>query len=1460
MRGDVKAALGPVSPTMGRPWKALGALVSLLALLMILPAAAMAGKTVDGFYGGPFGSDPGQFQAPVDVAVNQANGDVYVLELIGSRVQRFDAEGVFELTWGEGGGAAGQFASPSAVAIDQSDGSVYVYDRDNYRIQKFDPNGQFVLAFGDEVNETTSGDVCTAASGDDCKAGQSGGGAGQIGFDSSSQTQPKLAVDPTNGHVFVADPGNHRVLEFLPDGTFERAWGWGVDTGTEAFEICTAASSCQEGSSEAGSENGRFVGRHPEYLAIGADGILYASSGGSDQPVMRFDTTASGAGEMLLPAISTPPLLDPPDDDEFGISTRGLAIDSSTGNLLVARSIGFEGEGVIQEIDTSTLSLVDTHGVGMGFHGPSMRAVAHHDDTGRLYLVYQDSAEQFTKCDVEVCAGYFVLDDDGPSQPAVLLDQPTDVHEHSATLNGKVDPAGRATYQFQYSKNGVSWTSVGSPVGISGGSPIPVSAEVDGLEANTLYRVRIQVTKITSPSTSMDAVSPELTFMTDAVVPEVTTYYPQTYTDDGARFTGQINPNNLPTTYYFEYGESTGYGQKTPARTISGGVSRLVFEEVAGLSPDTGYHVRLVAQNSEGTTYGLDVEFSTRSATSEQGARAFEMVTPPYKVTRTLAPAGGDLVRGRNANPGIPSLDGNAFRMRVSFFPLLEETRFPFDGDELIMRRTPDGWTTRTRLTQPLLPFVSGSNREIFQLAGSGDLETEAWRLGALQQPAPLTEASDGTGWLSQYTRKDGTGVNGWTGWLTNPDKQRVEPNVNLTEAFSDDAAFNDVGTHMVRWGRYRGVAEDPVTPEDDDPSDNLQTKGPQGGSTVYLQQGPPNGEIELVNECTGTTAGGDATQILTINDNGTPFDITKGASGFGMADDYVDVRTCPSGSITSVKGAVFGGNGSSSSSPVLIGEGQSQTATAMSNDGRRVFFLSPDPTAAPQTGTTNVGWNAASCKQVITSSLTALTGPLTSCAPQLFVRQYDDEGDPTVRWISQARGIVGKRHPNTIGTGVTFEGASIDGRYVYFKTDAPLVPTDQNGGTSVLTGANANSMDLYRYDLGDDLNADPGNGQLVRITSGPTGSANPSTNTSGANGGTAARYISDDGKRVYFVTRGVIPGADTTPPANGTSSPSGTNTATATRNLYLFDDTGDVPTWTFVAQLPFGDPISHSPGKQWDSCATSDRIFAAEVRGAGNCFRGTADGRVVTFVTQARLSQDDKDDAVDIYLYDAGSDDLIRISAPPLGTDPYVCSDSGTDTEPVPTDWCNAEYQMWSGMRMGGKHFNIAEDASGAVSVYFQTRLQLLPQDQNVGVWDVYQWREGELSMISRGRPGFNQAYYSGNSIDGRDVFIQTSDRIDPREIDPSDLDIYDARIGGGFPYTPPPVPCDPLALACEGDAATPPSATSPSTSGFAGEGNRRATNRPRARRCPKGKVRRRGKCVKKKRRGRHHSAGRNK
>lgn len=95
-----------------------------------------------------------------------------------------------------------------------------------------------------------------------------------------------------------------------------------------------------------------------------------------------------------------------------------------------------------------------------------------------------------------------------------------------------------------------------------------------------------------------------------------------------------INPQGDATTYHFDYGTTTAYGQTTANQSAIGDEPLLGSVTLTGLTPGTTYHYRVEATNAmAGTTEGQDATFTTASLPSP---------TPPSTTPSpgSTAPAG----------------------------------------------------------------------------------------------------------------------------------------------------------------------------------------------------------------------------------------------------------------------------------------------------------------------------------------------------------------------------------------------------------------------------------------------------------------------------------------------------------------------------------------------------------------------------------------------------------------------------------------------------------------------------------------------------------------------------------------------------------------------------------------------------------------------------------------------------
>jgi hypothetical protein len=96
--------------------------------------------------------------------------------------------------------------------------------------------------------------------------------------------------------------------------------------------------------------------------------------------------------------------------------------------------------------------------------------------------------------------------------------------------------------------------------------------------------------------------------------PTVLTEGTSNVTYSSATLFGGVDARGLSTSYSFQYGTGSGYGSQTPLAPAGNGTIMVRLSAgVSGLQPDTTYHYRVVAVNSDGTKNGLDRTFKTAS-------------------------------------------------------------------------------------------------------------------------------------------------------------------------------------------------------------------------------------------------------------------------------------------------------------------------------------------------------------------------------------------------------------------------------------------------------------------------------------------------------------------------------------------------------------------------------------------------------------------------------------------------------------------------------------------------------------------------------------------------------------------------------------------------------------------------------------------------------------------------------
>jgi hypothetical protein len=377
---------------------------------------------------------------------------------------------------------------------------------------------------------------------------------------------------------------------------------------------------------------------------------------------------------------------------------------------------------------------------------------------------------------------------------------------------------------------------------------------------------------------------------------------------------------------------------------------------------------------------------------------------------------------------------------------------------------------------------------------------------------------------------------------------------------------------------------------------------------------------------------------------------------------------------------------------------------------------------------------------------------------------------------------------------------------------------------------------------------------------------------TPGATLGASLDAISADGSRVYFTDGEALylrEGSQTKEVALDaafqTASTDGTTAYyTQSGHLYRYSAGGSgtstdlTPGGGVVGVLgatPDGSTVYFQDGealKSRQGATTTVVASGSEAAGAGDYPPATATARIapegeLLFASRQRLTGYDNTDLVT-----GEADDELFLFRP--GAAPPLTCISCNPTQGRPLGPSAIPGAIANGSGEGAPLYRPRTLVAGARRVFFDSEDSLVAYDANASAGghsasDVYEWEaqgEGDcanapgcLSLISSGRSP-EGASFADASANGEDAFFLTAASLVPT--DPGSVDLYDARVGGGF--TVPPLP-----LACEGDAcqALPSSPTDPTLDTLlTGPGNPPVRYKPL--RCRKGFVAKKGECKRKK------------
>ena len=724
-------------------------LVVAIELLLLAPSASAATTVVCSL-----GSGAGQCNGPSGVAVDTETGRLFVADKNNNRVDVFDSADQFQFSFGTAGQGKGQFNRPTAIAVDNSPTSasrhdVYVVDRDNRRIEKFDPEGNFILAFGGGVDQTTSGDVCTAESGNTCGAGSDGFTEGEFTINESiGRTEIFVGVGPS-GVVYVVDSlqegssfkeARCRLQKFEPSGT----------------EIAPQHILFEEGSAYS--------------LAVDSTGDFYLGNGG--EAIRKYDSGGAEIDKI---------------ESSFGGGANAvgatLAVDAA-GNLFAA-SFGVGPEVNILEFDP-TGNPLRRFGYGSFQGALSGGGLApYHSSSGDIYASEPEAGVE---------NGSRLLHIDFP-QPGPLVfpkpcqTKPGTLGNAKATLQAEVNPEGKATtYHFEYiaqqdfEENGNSFS------GAHAATRLPELAAEDPVAGSDFHLHEASLEAALVPETEYRCRA----IAANADLPAGVTGQEGTFTSlppleightwatevgtEAATLHAEVNPLGIPTSAYFEYvdeatylkdieelgpGHGFDHATKAPAGEpldFGAGESFKAGEAtISGLTPGTAYRYRIVATDVKLKPLGKEIPGPTEAlrtfAPGEGGlpdGRAYELVSPAQTGGADVAvpfSAGGffspQVVR-------IEAAAGSGEALTYTSWTSFGEPEGAPGASQYLSRRTAAGWATEN--VSP-----SGTQRFILQPAYRGFTGDLGFGAYVVFEPPLTAEAQPGIENL--YLRDDGTGT-----------------------------------------------------------------------------------------------------------------------------------------------------------------------------------------------------------------------------------------------------------------------------------------------------------------------------------------------------------------------------------------------------------------------------------------------------------------------------------------------------------------------------------------------------------------------------------------------------------------------------------------------------------------------------------------------------------------------------
>jgi hypothetical protein len=1446
---------GPRRAGFGRALAMTLAVAAVLAATLTASAQA-APLGVVGYSGNPGTTGEttgGRFStAPRGVAVNNSNGRVYVADTNNNRIQRFSATGVFERAIGfdviqagkpgdTGTGfeictvaedckaginsvspaLGGEFSAPQAVAVNQATGDFYVTEGSFSRVQQFDADGNFIRAWGGDVVQTGQPGDSVVASAVQTLTVDAGAGTYKLGFQgqitgdiasgaSAGEVQTALqglsSIGAGNltvtGGPGAAGGGTPYTLTFagaranarmplieVVAGSTPLSGGAGTATvaqvvaGSNNFEICNQASSCKTG--VGGGTGGAFsVMGYVAVTPVGAPNagnVLVAE--GFNRRVQEFTATGDFVRGFGFDVVSVGP------------SNAGAGFEVCRAAAFDICKAGVAGAGVGQFANFVT--------------APNIRLAA--DTQGAIYTVEPAGnfrVQKFTPSGGTLTPALFNPQIDSlPGETPTVQFPLTGTAVASAPTDIAVDPTDNHVYVVK----GCTTTNCPGPPASTerrlyefDSSSALIDTHLAGYNAPAATGLAVksggELAYLSSPSPKAGVY-----ILGEPVPPTATVGATTAITATTAVFHGTVNPNGgetLHTFYRFEYSADGGssWTKATPADVDAGGGETpvAVQQTVAGLEPNRDYKVRLVATKGGSPTVSADTagDFRTLAAppTVETFAAFWDTSVAELLLRGSVNP---------NNSPASYYFEYGTRPCSSSScesIPVSQNAPVGFGGQPVIVSQRVLGLAPGTTY-HFLIVAQNGVGGEVrgvertLTTPEAGTCANQVLRVennsAALAECRAFEWVSNGDSW--------GSGINQAVGSIADSGERALF----FAQAFGQPQSVPGPSTSYVAERGPAGWTARGMLPE------AHRAEGSSGGT--YYMTADDLGATLWPESSFGQRQRGEVQwgllgldgSVATASDLLIPLD-HSGAGAFG---DQYPLK----GASSDLTSFVFYFGSSAAGVKMvpdesLLGEALRSNLYVMLGGEldvvNRVSDPSPGVPGAIIGGACGAGLGANLRNGVVSdiaSNAVSADGAIvyftvrpgapppssncgTSDAQELALagpkRLFKRINGETTVEIS----ACGKANPLacTAPGDDKYRGASRDGTVVFFMSPRQLTDTDTDA-----------TEDLYAYDA-----SLPAPERLIQASAGEVVAGDHPVVGAGAE----VQGVFDnsaDGSRVYFTAKGRLTAA----------------ASKGATNLYVFKRDAAHPGGRidFLGVLTAGETRGINDGD-------GPQAFALPSGENG-------DGRFLLFTTAAKLLAEDTDLRRDLYRYEDSSGELICASC--AGEDAFNVAIA---PRPVEASW--SDYSQ--------KARPASDDVSALV---FTTSEGLVDEDLN-GAKDIYLWREGSLSLISQGsgEAGIQtSARESGISPDGEDVFFITRTGLVGADRN-NGLDLYDARVGGGFAAAVERPICT-TSDGCQGPLTGGPSPEGGGGSdAIVGPGNP-----PQPRPCKKGKVRRTGKCVKK-------------